>query len=169
MQGDGVYTGAVLARPDEKGRLALPAALRNSVPGDVKTRHIYISMHEDGPCLIGSGADRRARLDAYIDRLEEVAIRRGREFNPSTVRRRLFGGESVPMDGSGRFIMPDNLSVLGSYEGDLFFLGMGDYFEIWDLAALMALEGDEFEPAQAQARAAVSARDKAAQKKAAKL
>jgi MraZ protein len=168
MQGDGVYTGAVLARPDEKGRLALPAALRNSVPGDVKGRQIYISMHEDGPCLIGSGADRRARLDGYIDRLEEVAIRRGREFNPSAVRRRLFGGETVPLDGSGRFIMPDNLAVLGAYDGDIFFLGMGDYFEIWDLGALMALEGEDYAPAQTQARAAIAAREKADQKKAAR-
>jgi MraZ protein len=161
----GYYTGAVLTRRDEKDRLALPAGLRNSIPGDPKTRAIYVSMHEDAPCLIGSGSDRVARLDAYIEKREEVAIRRGQPFNSNAARRKLFGGQTIPLDGSGRFTMPDNLWDLGDYSGELFFLGMGDYFEIWDLAALLALEGEDFEAAQAQARAAMRARDRAAAKK----
>ncbi len=163
----GYYTGAVLAKRDEKDRLALPAGLRNSIPGDPKTRSIYVSMHEDSPCLIGAGSDRVTRLDAYVEKLEEVAIRRDKPFNITAVRRKLFGGQVIPLDGSGRFTMPDNLWDLGDYNGELFFLGMGDYFEIWDLDGLLALKGEEYEPAQMQARAAIRARDRAAAKKAA--
>lgn len=162
MQGDGVYTGAVLARPDDKGRLALPATLRNSVPGEVKGRQIYISMHESAPCLIGSGADRLARLEDHIAALEEVAVRRGEPFSRAAAHRRLFGGERVPIDGSGRFIMPESLAELGEYDGDIFFLGMGAYFEIWKLGHLLGLEDEEYESAQRQARAALRVRDRKA-------
>lgn len=165
MQGDGVFTGAVLARPDEKGRLALPAVLRNSVPGEAKSRSIYISRHESAPCLVGSGADRRQRLQLYIDELENVAARRNKPFNPEAASRRLFGGEMIPIDGSGRFVMPDVLWEMGGFEGELFLLGRGEFFEIWDLGKLLAIEGEEYEGAKEFAAAAMRARDRAAARK----
>lgn len=153
MQGSGTYTGTALAQPDDKGRLALPSRLRNSVPGEGKSKQVYITWHPDAPCLIGSGAGFVEGIGDFLKELQDDAQAEGRAFNMMAVRRRLNGGSPVPLDGSGRFIMPDNLAELGEVKGELFFLGMGPFFEIWDYEHLMRLEGEEYEVAQAQARA----------------
>ncbi len=162
MQGSGTYTGTALAQPDEKGRLALPSRLRNCVPGEAKGKQIYITWHPDAPCLIGSGVAFVEGIGEFLKELQEDAAAEGRGFNMMAVRRRLNGGSPVPLDGSGRFIMPDNLAELGELEGELFFLGMGPFFEIWDYDRLMRLEGEEYAVAQAQARAEKRALDRKA-------
>ena len=157
MAVSGVFTGAVLAAIDEKGRIAIAASLRNAIPGDPKSRQIYIATHPDSPCLVISGTDRLVRIAADIDRDEELAVRRGEPFNRSAERRRRYGaGEVVACDASGRFIMPPTLHDLGELDqaGSLFLYGVGEFIELWRLDALLALDGDEYADAQRAARSA---------------
>ncbi len=159
----GVFTGAVLATPDDKGRLALPAVLRNSLPGDGKSRQLFITTHEVAPCLVASGADRKARIAARIDRAEDIAAQRGDAFDRFALERTLFGaGETVPVDGSGRFILSDMLAEIAEHAGELFFYGAGQYFEIWDVARLLALTEPAYATAQRAAQAALRIRDRKA-------
>lgn len=153
----GVFTGAVLTSIDDKGRIAIPACLRNAIPGDPKSRQLYIATHPDADCLVISGSDRLERIAADIDRDEAIAVQRGQPFNRSAERRRRYGaGEVVSCDASGRFIMPATLRYLGELDSDspLFLYGVGEYIEVWPLDRLMALDGADYRDAQRAARSA---------------
>lgn len=159
----GVFSGAALGSPDKAGRFALPAALRNSVPGEGKGRQLYITTHEAAPCLVGSGTDRLKHIAARIDRAEDIAVQRGEAFDRFAMQRRLFGpGETVPIDSSGRFTLPDVLGELAAFSGEIFLYGVGPYFEIWDLATLLAQSDPAYESAQRAAQAAIRVRDRKA-------
>lgn len=158
MADSSAFSGAALTAIDEKGRIAIAAALRNSLPGDVKSRQIYVARHPDSPCLVISGDDRRERIAAEIDHDEEVAVRRNLPFNRAAERRRRYGaGETISCDASGRFVLPPLLQEIGEFGGEttLFLYGVGEFIELWPLARLLALEGDEYVDAQRAARAAV--------------
>lgn len=143
---------------DEKGRVTIAASLRNSIPGDGKSRQIYIATHPDSPCLALSGEDRLARIAAEIDRDEEVALRRNLPFDRAAERRRRYGaGETTSCDASGRFILPPMLQELGELNGEtqLFLFGVGDFIELWPVQRLLSLQGDAYIDAQRAARAAL--------------
>jgi MraZ protein len=166
MSQEGFFSGAALAALDDKGRIALPAAFRKFLPKE-DARQLFVTTHEVDPCLVGSGVDRIARIQARIDRSEDLAAQQGKEFDRFALERRLVGaGETVPMDGSGRFSLSDILIELAEFDGEIFLFGAGQYFEIWDLGRLMAMTGPSYAAAQAAARAAIRARDKQAAKKA---
>jgi MraZ protein len=157
MAVSGVFSGAVLTAIDEKGRIAIAASLRNAIPGDPKSRQIYVATHPDAPCLAISGADRLERIAAEIDRDEEIAVRRNLPFNRSAERRRRYGaGETVNCDASGRFVLPPTLLELAEFDPaeDLFLYGVGEFIEFWSYARLMALDGEDYADAQRAARAA---------------
>lgn len=154
----GVFSGAALTAIDEKGRVAIAANLRNSIPGDAKSRQIYIATHPDSPCLVISGDDRLERIAAEIDQAEEVALRRGLPFNRSAERRRRYGaGETTSCDASGRFILPPVLQELGELDGDsqLFLFGVGEFIELWPVTRLLSQTGEDYLDAQRAARAAL--------------
>lgn len=158
----GVFSGAALTAIDEKGRVAIAANLRNSIPGDPKSRQIYIATHPDSPCLVISGDDRLERIAAEIDQAEEIAVRRDRPFNRTAERRRRYGaGETTSCDASGRFVLPPMLFELGEFgdETRLFLYGVGEFIEFWPLGRLLAQEGEEFVDAQRAARAAMRLAD----------
>lgn len=159
MAGTGIFTGVALARVDGKGRLALPAALRNEIPESAGGR-IFIAKHESQPCLIGAGADLIVRIKEYIAELAEAAREMGQPFNRAATSTRLYGGAAVPIDGSGRFVMPDVQAEAGRIGEDLIFLGRGDVFEIWDINVLLGGTGEEYAAAQDYARAAIIVRDR---------
>lgn len=159
MQGDGIFTGFTLARLDSGDRLALPAFLRNSVPvlnPDRPThKQVYICQHMTAPCLIGASPTFRATIDAYVEKQEDIAIRRNLPFNFGDMSGRLHGGEVMPIDGSGRFSVPDQYRFLGGLEGELFLRGMGQFFEIWQLDRIKSLRDDPaFAGVQLQVEAA---------------
>jgi MraZ protein len=154
----GVFSGAALTAIDEKGRVTIAANLRNSIPGEGKSRQIYIATHPDSPCLVISGDDRLERIAAEINSAEEVALRRDLPFNRAAERRRRYGaGETTSCDASGRFILPPMLQELGELgeESQLFLFGVGEFIELWPLARLLAQKGNDYVDAQRAARAAV--------------
>lgn len=154
----GVFSGAALTAIDEKGRIAIAANLRNSIPGEGKARQIYIATHPEAPCLVLSGEDRLQRIATEIDRDEEVALRRGDPFNRAAERRRRYGaGETTSCDASGRFVLPPMLYELAEFgdETRIFLFGVGDFIEIWPVGQLLAMAGEEYADTQRAARAAL--------------
>lgn len=144
----GLYSGPGISAIDDKGRLAVPANLRNSVPaeGDKGARTLCITRHEKSECLIAFGPDRLQKMLADIEREEEIAVARGDSYDRDDANRRKFGlVETVSLDGSGRFILPPFLKQLSGLDRNAFFHGAGDYFEIWNPEALMA-SGDSYAP-----------------------
>lgn len=159
MSLEGIFAGYALGAIDDKGRVAVPAALRNSIPGDVKGRQLFIAKHPEAQCLIASGSDRLKRLAEELEDERKGAIARNIEFDRYAYERKLFAGEVIPIDASGRFVMPPVLMRRAKLGSDVFLYGAGRYFEIWDLAFLLASEDPRFEEMRETAEALIAERD----------
>lgn len=146
MSGKGIYQGYALQQVDEKGRVAIPSSLRSTLiaraPAGLDPKeawNVVIGFHAVDPCLVGYDVERAERLH------EEL---RARAFDrpldngapDDSVLRAGLAGETMPFDASGRFIMPLFPRRRVGITRYAFFWGMGDYFEIWDPARLVATE-----------------------------
>lgn len=146
MSDRGIYQGYALQLVDDKGRVAIPASLRATLiasnPPGLDPRdaaNVVIGFHESDRCLVGYDLGYGKRLH---ERLEQRAIdNAGQEGAPNDkIVRAGIGGETVPFDASGRFILSGfarSRCNIGKYA---FFYGVGDKFEIWDPAAVIASE-----------------------------
>lgn len=142
----GDYQGSGLALVDDKGRVAIPNALRgtlaeNSPRADGKDGGtIIIAAHEEAPCLIAYDPAYVAELKRELN--ERVALSRGPDGRiDHNIKRGGANGEAVPFDGSGRFIMPGFPRFYANIGANAFFWGTLDYIEIWDPATLVATPG----------------------------
>lgn len=152
MAVSGLFSGPAMSAIDDKGRLAVPANLRNSIPADHCAsdakggRTLCVTRHERSDCLIAFGPDRMRKMLAALDREEEIALQRGDTYDRDGANRRKFGlVETVALDGSGRFIVPPFLKDVGKLDHQVFFHGAGEYFELWDPEILLASD-DSYEP-----------------------
>ncbi len=134
MSGTGAYSGFAYSPVGDKGRFALPPALRKEIKdssGGVKT--LCLAGHEKFDCLIGFGLSRIEKLQKKLEDEQERAIRMNdTQFDYDTRAQQLFGYEPVPFDDSGRFTMPDYIRDLANVGDGLFFQGAGDFFLIWN-------------------------------------
>ena len=147
----GWYQGGGLGLVDDKGRVAIPSALRttlatNAPKADGKT---------GGTIIVGPHEDPRMRcLVAYDPGFTDILAQRAerREATASgavgadgavdyNIKRRAAAGEAVPFDGSGRFIMPEFPRFYARIAEHAFFYGVFDWIEIWDPKTLLATEG----------------------------
>lgn len=139
MSNRGIYSGYALQQVDDKGRVAIPAALRNTLiarngpAADPKEAAIvHLAMHESDPCLVGYD-------NGYAERQVEALNARARAHAGdsgapnSLILRDSSMVDTVPFDASGRFILPPfprtELNI--KLNGYAFFIGLGDSFEIW--------------------------------------
>lgn len=140
----GIYQGYALQLVDDKGRVAIPSSLRATLvarnpagidPKDAQS--VVIGFHESDPCLIGYDAGYAEALHAELaQRARDHAGPDGAPKN--AILRNGMAAETLPFDASGRFIMPPfprRRMKIGKYA---FFYGVGDAFEIWDPATLVA-------------------------------
>ena len=142
----GDYQGSGLALVDDKGRVAIPNALRaalatNSPRADGKDGGtIIIAAHEDQPCLVAYDPAYRAALKLELARRLELS--RGEDGKvDQNIRRSFANGEEAPFDGSGRFVMSALSRHLGGIEQNAFFYGMLDTIEIWNPKTLIETPG----------------------------
>lgn len=135
----GLYAGTTFAAVDRKGRLAVPASLRNAVPaGPDGERQLTVTKHATLDCLIAFGSDRLGRQMAEIERDEELANARGQDFDREARARAIFAtAETYALDGSGRFILSPMLRMLGRIEDQVILTGAGPQIEIWAPQALI--------------------------------
>lgn len=143
MANRGKYVGSGLGLVDDKGRVAIPAALRstllaNSGGPDAKSGTLLVGAHQKSRCAV-------AFDPAYLDRLADDLDRREREhtaddgeFDYNIKRRGGLGAEATPFDASGRFIMPGFPRFHAEIGGHAFFWGSMDLIEIWNPAILLA-------------------------------
>lgn len=153
--GDGVeergdYIGEGLGLVDDKGRVAIPAALRQTLaansprPDGKDGGTVIVGVHPEQKCL-------RAYDPAYVKILRadvEALMARRLEQDGVTdynLKRRGASGEPVPFDGSGRFIMPGFPRDYANIAENAFFWGTFDWIEIWDPRTL--LDATDVDPA----------------------
>lgn len=145
VSGNNIYKGYALQQIDGKGRVAIPAFLRdtlvakNNAVDHTESATVVLAQHESDPCLIGYDLDYDRQL---LDELRERArAHAGPDGAPkSRIYREAMLSDTVPFDASGRFIMPPLYKEELNLEKYAFFMGLGDVFEIWDPATLIACE-----------------------------
>lgn len=140
------YRGVGLQLVDDKGRVAIPSALRatleknSGAPSDTKDARVAIlSAHESDRCLIAYDEPYFDQLFAKLsERAEQFAGERG-EADSNIMREGIGPGENIAFDPSGRFVLP---GFLGDHAkltkpGYAFFYGVGNVIEIWDPRTLL--------------------------------
>nr|WP_233150628.1 division/cell wall cluster transcriptional repressor MraZ [Sphingomonas sp. BT553] len=141
----GRYQGDGIGLVDDKGRVAIPSALRatlaaNAPKADGKTGGtIIIGAHQKNRCLVAYDSGYLDILAERLDRREAENTSADGEYDYN-IKRRAAAGEAVPFDGSGRFIMPAFPRFYAGIGEHAFFYGVLDYIEIWDPQTLIATE-----------------------------
>lgn len=104
---------------DAKGRVFLPARLREELTG-----HVVLSKAMD-PCI---NVYSREAFSAFSDRLLALP-----EIELRDVRRFVFGAaQEVSPDSQGRVLLLPALREYAGLKKDVLILGVGDHAEIWD-------------------------------------
>ena len=145
MSARGRYQGDGIGLVDDKGRVAIPNALRTTLaanaprPDGKDGGTIIIGPHEFQECLVAYDPAyievQAAKLDAH--EAAHTAADGSYDYN---IQRRAMAGEAVPFDGSGRFIMPAFPRFHANIGNHAFFFGMNNRIEIWDPATALADE-----------------------------
>ena len=140
------YQGDGIGLVDDKGRVAIPAALRqaltaNSPKGEGKSGGtVVIGAHQSNKCLVAYDPGYLDLLTAKLEKRETEHTADDGELDYN-IKRRAASGEAVPFDGSGRFIMPAFPRFYAGIGAHAFFYGVLDYIEIWNPKTLIATEG----------------------------
>jgi len=116
---------------DAKGRLSLPAKLRNQMAGS-----FVVAKGLEG-CLYVSSSEAYER---FLGQLTE----RGDFGAKHRQVRRFFtaGAHEDELDSAGRITIPAGLREFAGLERDVTVIGNGDRIEIWDTAAWAAYNGE---------------------------
>jgi len=127
-----LFNGSALNAVDAKGRLSVPAFVRQVIERRSEAKAIILSGHELDRCL--TGYDRNYARILYSEnerrRLNEEGADPSAHFSRA---RRTFGvTEEVPYDTSGRIVLPAMMRRKGQIEELALFIGVGGTFEIWN-------------------------------------
>ncbi len=141
----GRYQGHGIGLVDDKGRVAIPNALRATLqlnaprPDGKDGGTIVVGPHEVQECLVAYDQAyvdiRAAQLDTH--QADNTGADGAYDYN---FQRRVMLGEAVPFDGSGRFIMPSFPRDHAHIGAHAFFFGLNNRIEIWDPATALADE-----------------------------
>ena len=138
----GRYQGDGIGLVDDKGRVAIPSALRTMLSANAPKANgkdggtIIIGAHQKNRCLVAYDPGYVDILAERLDRRESENTSENGEYDYN-IKRAAASGEAVPFDGSGRFIMPAFPRFYAGIKGHAFFYGVLDYIEIWDPKTLV--------------------------------
>jgi MraZ protein len=127
-----LFNGSALNAVDAKGRLSVPAFVRQVIERRSDARAIILAGHELDSCL--TGYDRNYARILYNENERRRLNEEGADPRAHFARaRRTFGvTEEVPYDTSGRIILPPMMRRKGGIEELALFIGVGGTFEIWN-------------------------------------
>ncbi len=131
---DHLFNGSALSTVDAKGRLSVPAFIRQVVERRSDAKAIVIGTHEVSTCLnaYDRGYARHLFHENERKRLLEEARGEGGDAQFARARRTFGLTEDVPYDTSGRIILPPIMRRRGQIEELALFVGVGGTFEIWN-------------------------------------
>ena len=132
-------TGEFHIALDEKGRLLIPARIRNELRGNsvVVTRAI-------DKCLWVFAPDEWREFSAKLMGASSPFSRRGRLLQ----RRIIAPAQEIELDRTGRLNVPKSLQESAELTKDCTLLVMERYMEVWDAGAYQAYETDSEEELQ---------------------
>lgn len=142
-----IYNGQGFSLLRDKNRFVLPNAFRPTVRESSGKDLLCLTTHDRWPCLVGFGL---SRIDEFADELkeeQELAIRAGKEFDADKRASDIYASYEVPFDGSGRFVLPEDLTALAGVTDQLYFRGNGRFFTVWSPESLYEMD-DSWKAAQ---------------------
>jgi MraZ protein len=154
VQIDHAFLSHALNAVDAKGRVSVPSSFRSTVDlrvrtygiaGDeVRATELMIGMHADGDRLRSYDVVGTRQLMAEItEGFADLPARERREALNKARRSEISTLLPVAYDGAGRMVLPPFLRSEAGIGDTALFLGLGDYFEIWNpLKAREALSDD---------------------------
>lgn len=121
---EALFLGSHINKIDAKGRIAAPADFRKAL--DLKAFNgFFCTPSLTGPYLDCGGGDLIERLQAMIAALDPY------DPDREALNEALLGeGRRVPFDSDGRFILPQHLRDHARLDGQVYFVGLGDSFQI---------------------------------------
>jgi MraZ protein len=129
---DHYFSGSALVAVDAKGRLSVPAGIRQKVERRSDTRAIVLTRHPVEPCLTGFDTNYFGLLYRDNERLRLREEERDPLAQYSRDRRSFGSAEEVPYDTSGRILLSAKLRRRGQLEDLALFVGTGATFELWN-------------------------------------
>ncbi len=108
---------------DEKGRLTIPAAFRETLSGGA-----FISRGFDRNLMVMTTAS----FELVYQRVNATSLT---DLNARMLRRLLLSDAyQVDLDRNGRILVPSNLREVLNINGELVLVGVGEFFEVWTAA-----------------------------------
>lgn len=128
--------GTYECKADSKGRLMLPAPLRKQLTaaldeGFVLKRSVFANCLE----LYPMGEWNRAMQT--VNGLNRF-VRKNVDF----IRQFTAGVKIIELDGTGRILIPKDLTEVAGIKGDVVLASAGNYIEVWDKAKYEAVLND---------------------------
>ncbi len=129
-----LFQGSALNAVDAKGRVSVPAFLRQVIERRGDARTIVLAKHDAFPCLSAYDPAYAALKHAKLERLlEKQETDPSAEFDHARRIMMAFGAtEEVPYDSSGRIIVPPMMRRKGELDELALFIGVGETFQIWN-------------------------------------
>lgn len=122
-----MFTGEFKHTLDEKGRVSVPAGMRNVLRGKYDDDSLIVTRSLLGSCL---WAFPHREWEALAERISDSGLGASQLIQ---LRRKFFpAARPCPIDKAGRILLPDELRSHASITADAVFLGMGKYVEIWE-------------------------------------
>jgi MraZ protein len=124
------FLSTFVNRVDAKGRISVPARFREILDAQ-GSRTIFARASATGPAIVAGGTEWMNGIHAMID-----------QHDPSTEAHDDFAytwlGDTVELslDGEGRVGFPDALMRHAALDETAAFVGLGNYFEVWEPRAL---------------------------------
>ena len=120
-----VFKGQAEHSVDSKGRVAIPAKMRNAMSPESKETFTITRGFEE--CIFLYPMDRWESIEEEIGELN-MYNREARDF----VRIIMMWADEDSLDGQGRISLPNPLIEFAGLDGSALILGAFDHIEIWD-------------------------------------
>ncbi|MGR3742888.1 MAG: division/cell wall cluster transcriptional repressor MraZ [Pseudooceanicola nanhaiensis] len=127
------FRGASTHKVDTKGRVSIPASFRRVL----ETSDPNWQPGQPPELVIVFGDPRKPYLECYtmaaIEEIDEKIARMPRGSRERKVLEHIFNANSFPttVDDTGRLVLPAKLRERIDLDGEAYFIGMGDTFNIW--------------------------------------
>ena len=135
------FISCALNAIDGKNRLSIPADYRQVIHARTGTKDLRLAPSRNATCLVGFDKDRPDQL--MVDHRARFAGQNSRERDRDATE--IFSGmTALTIDEAGRVVLPPVLKRLRKLGNYAYFIGLGDYFEMWDpWIYLSAKDADE--------------------------
>lgn len=132
-----IFSSSATNKVDAKGRVSIPAPFRKALQdGGDSTLYLMPEIMER-PAIVGFGAGHYRRLADSVMHMPP--------FDPvAEALSDALGSEAreLPLDGTGRIVLPADLKALAEIEEDALFVGRLSHFQIWRPEHYAAMKAD---------------------------